>query len=162
MISEPSPEMKRTLDLPEMSQIGIIVKDLERTIEYYENTLGMGPFTRSGVDFNLVFDYIELRGERVETDFLLGFAALGSLELELIQPVRGPSLYQEFLERSAEGLHHLCFDVDDLDERLKRYRSMGLTVLMEGRTPNSGFAYLDTDKIGGVIIELVQRPSRRS
>ncbi len=162
MIPEPSPEMRQTLDLPEMSQIGIVVKDLERAIEYYEDTLGFGPFTRSGVDFNLVFDYIELRGERVETEFLMGFAALGSLELELIQPVRGPSLYREFLERGSEGLHHLCFDVDDLDERLKRYRSMGLPALMEGRTPNGGFAYLDTEKIGGVIIELVQRPSRRA
>ncbi len=162
MIPEPSPEMRQTLDLPEMSQIGIVVKDLERAIGFYEDTLGLGPFTRSGVDFNLVFETIELRGERVETEFLMGFAALGSLELELIQPVRGPSLYREFLERGGEGLHHLCFDVDDLDERLKRYRSMGLPTLMEGRTPNGGFAYLDTEKIGGVIIELVQRPSRRA
>ncbi len=155
-------ELRTTLDLPQLSQIGLVVNDLEESIQYYEKTLGFGPFTRSGVDFNLVFDFIELRGERVETDFLMGFAALGSLELELIQPVRGPSIYQEFLEKSGEGLHHLCFDVDNLDERLARYRSMGIAVIMEGRTPNSGFAYLDTDKIGGVVIELVQRPFRRA
>ncbi len=162
MTPEPHFELRQTLDLPEMSQIGLVIKDLERTIEYYENTLGFGPFTRSGVDFNLVFDFIELRGERVETDFRLAFAAMGTLELELIQPVRGPSLYQEFLDHGGEGLHHICFDIDNLDERLERCRAMGLQVLMEGRTPNSGFAYLNTENIGGVIIELVQRPTRRS
>ena len=162
MFPKPSPGIRQTLDLPELSQIGIVVNDLEQAIAYYENTLGFGPFTRSGVDFNLVFDFIEYRGERVETEFLMAFAALGNLELELIQPVSGPSHYREFLDRSGEGLHHLCFDVDNLNERLERCRAMGIEVLMEGRTPISGFAYLDTEKIGGVIIELVQRPSRRA
>ena len=125
MFPKPSPGIRQTLDLPELSQIGIVVNDLEQAIAYYANTLGFGPFTRSGVDFNLVFDFIEYRGERVETEFLMAFAALGNLELELIQPVSGPSHYRECLARSVEGLHHLCFDVDNLNERLERCRAMG-------------------------------------
>ncbi len=161
MFSKPSTGIRETLDLPELSQIGIVVKDLEQAVAYYENTLGFGPFLRSGVDFNLVFEYIEYRGNRVETEFLMAFGTIGSLELELIQPVSGPSIYREFLDNGCEGFHHLCFDVDDLEERLARYRAMGIEALMEGRTRDSGFAYLDTEQAGGVIIELLQRPARR-
>lgn len=152
----------RTLDLPELSQIGIIVHDRQQAVDYYEKVLGFGPFTLSGQDFDLVFDKIEYRGQVVETEFLMAFGPMGSLELELIQPVHGPSVYADFLANKGEGMHHLCFDVDDLDARIERYKDMGINVLMRGWTPISGFAYLDTESIGGVVIELVERPKRRA
>jgi len=52
----------------------------------------------------------------------------------------------------------LGFDVyGDLDERVKAYAEVGIEVMMSGRGPGRAFAYLDTEKIGGVILELLQR-----
>ena len=149
----PSSPPARTLELPEVGQIAIVVADLEKAIEYYERTIGLGPFRRVEKDFDPVF----YRGEKISSKWLLAFAAMGPTQYELIQPVSGPSLYREFLERHGEGLHHLGFYVDDLDERVARYRQISIGVLMEGRDATVAFAYLDTVKVGGVIFELIER-----
>ena len=154
--------LRSALDLPALSQIGMVVANLGETVAYYENTLGTGKFVVSDRDFELKFEYIEYRGRRVDSEFLMAFGPLGGLELEFIQTMKGPTLYDEFVERAGEGIHHLGFDIDDLDERLARYRNLGIEVLMEGRTRHGGFAYLDTESIGGMIVELIQRPSIRA
>jgi catechol 2,3-dioxygenase-like lactoylglutathione lyase family enzyme len=146
--------LRSALDLPALSQIGMVVANLGETVAYYENTLGTGKFVVSDRDFELKFEYIEYRGRRVDSEFLMAFGPLGGLELEFIQTMKGPTLY--------DGIHHLGFDIDDLDERLARYRNLGIEVLMEGRTRHGGFAYLDTESIGGMIVELIQRPSIRA
>ena len=150
-------EIKQTLDLPDVSQIGIVVKDLDKTIDYYEKVLGLGPFVRPEITF------IEKFYDDTAADFEMemAFCSLGPLEMELIQPVTPPTVYHDFLEKRGEGLHHLGFDVKDMEERLRRYRKMGIKVMQMGRTKVGGFAYLDTEGIGGVLIELIQRAGRR-
>ena len=108
-------QLSSKLNLPAMSQVGFVVRDLERYTAYFEQTVGVGRFSRSDRDFTLIFDKIIYRGEIIETDFLMAFSTLGDLELEIIQPIRGKNIYTEFLESGREGLHHLCFDVDDLN-----------------------------------------------
>jgi len=148
----------RGLDLPDVSQIGVILVDMDRAVEYYQKTIGLGPFIHAG----RVFSFLEYRGERVESKWLMAFASLGHLELELIQTVSGPTIFDEFLRRGGEGLHHLGFDVKDLEASLERCRAIHIDVLMQGRFEGGGFAYLDTEKIGGVVFELIQRPARRA
>jgi methylmalonyl-CoA/ethylmalonyl-CoA epimerase len=92
----------------------------------------------------------------------MAFGSLGPVELELIQPLSGPTIFDEFLQSGREGLHHLGFDVKDMETRLERYQSIGIGVIQQGRHKAGGFAYLDTEKIGGVIFELIQRPGRRA
>jgi catechol 2,3-dioxygenase-like lactoylglutathione lyase family enzyme len=150
-------EMKQTLDLPDVSQVGIVVKDLDKSINYFEK-LGLGPFIRPELKFTEKICY----GKPAEFEVALGFCSLGSIEMELIQPVSGESIYHEYLETSGEGLHHLGFDVQDMDARLERYQKMGLKVILLVRREGGGAAYLDTGKTGGVIIELIQRESRRA
>jgi methylmalonyl-CoA/ethylmalonyl-CoA epimerase len=161
-VADAGKELRDALELPKVSQIGMVVLNLRKTVAYYEDTLGIGPFVLSGRDFELKFECIEYRGRTVDSEFLMAFAPLGGLELEFIQTWKGPTLYDEFLERAGEGIHHVGFDVDDLDDRLARYRNLGIDVLMEGRTKQGGFAYLDTERIGGMIFELVQRPAIRA
>ena len=82
--------------------------------------------------------------------------------MEIIQPLSGRTIYQDFLDSGRQGLHHLGFDVyGDMDERLKAYAELGVGVLMSGKGPNRAFAYLDTERIGGVIFELLQRGGPR-
>ena len=115
----PSSQPARTLDLPEVGQIAIVVADLEKAIEYYELAIGLGPFRRVEKDFDPVF----YRGEKISSKWLLAFAAMGPTQYELIQPVSGPSLYSEFLERHGEGLHHLGFRIKDFPAKLEQAKA---------------------------------------
>lgn len=149
-------ELKEKLNLPAMSQIGIVVRDLDRAVTYYEK-LGLGPFVKPEISYTDIFYH----GRPVTAKWIMGFCSLGQIEMELAQPVSGPNVYQDFLEVKGEGIHHLGFDVKNMDERLERYGKMGIRVLQSGRTPYGGFAHLDITDIG-VIIEIIQRKSRRA
>jgi len=150
--------LKQKLDLPTISQICIVVRHLAQAIAYYEDIIGLGPFVRPEITYTEKFYH----GQPVGSEWVMGFCSLGSIEMELFQPVSGRTIHQDFLATHGEGLHHLGFDVQDMDERLARYAKMGISVLMSGRTSTGGFAYLDTASIGGVIFELIQRPARRA
>lgn len=150
--------LKGKLCLPDMSQVGIVVHDIDRAIEYYKDTLGLGPF----VKLDIKFADVQYYGKPVDSFWKLAFCSLGPVEFELIEPVTGPSLYHDFLKEKGEGLHHIGFDVKDFDAKLELCGKLGIKVLQMGRTPVGGFAYLDTGKVGGTIFELIQRKARRA
>lgn len=151
-------EIIQRLNLPAMSQIGVVVKDLNRTIEYYEKVLGLGPFVEPEITYSDRF----YRGKPANFFFRMGFCSLGPVELEIIEPVKAPTIYHDFLKEKGEGIHHIGFDVQDMDDKIKLSQKLGIAVLQIGRTPVGGFVYLDTAKIGGMIIELIQRKCRRA
>jgi catechol 2,3-dioxygenase-like lactoylglutathione lyase family enzyme len=142
--------LRELLQLPPLTQIGIVVPDLEQTIAYYQETLRIGPFLRLPDFQKLGYDETYYKGEPEKFNSTFAFFRLG------------PSIYRDFLEAGRHGLHHLGFDVyGDFDERLMAYADMGIGVLMSGRGPKRAFAYLDTEKIGGVILELIDRGGPR-
>jgi methylmalonyl-CoA/ethylmalonyl-CoA epimerase len=85
---------------------------------------------------------------------------MGRVQLELIQVRGSGSIHADFLEEGREGLHHLGFFVNNLEERLAACRARGIGVLQRGTLKRMGltidYAYLDTVKIGGAIIEFIQ------
>jgi 4-hydroxyphenylpyruvate dioxygenase-like putative hemolysin len=80
------------------------------------------------------------------------------MPFELIQPLKGKSVYSDFLEEKGEGFHHLAFIVQDLDKEVADMKNRGFKVIQTGARPKSRWAYFDTDRIsGGCVIELIQR-----
>lgn len=150
-------EIKQKLGLPDISQIGIVVRDLDETIEYYERVLGLGPFVRPEINYTEKLYY----GKPIESVWIMAFASLGPVELEVIQPISRPTIYHDFLKEKGEGIHHFGFDVKDIDAKLLLCKKIGIEVMQSGRTPKGSFAYLNTVKPGGVIFELIQREARR-
>ncbi len=150
MAKQQEPRVK----LPPVRQVCIVVKDIDRAIEYYTSTFGMGPFRTSDVDMEGVL----LHGKPINTKIKVAFAESGPLQIELIQPVEGKNIYTEFLDSKGEGLHHLGFQVDDLDAMLAELAKEGIKPVFHKSWPDLGvgFAYLDTDRIGGVIFELIE------
>lgn len=102
-------------------------------------------------------DY-ELRGERVSAALAIGFARSGNVQIELIEPVRGPGLHAEFLAEHGPGAHHLGFLVDDLDGCVDRAHDLGFPKLMGSRFGSLQFCYLDTRDALGLYTELVEDP----
>ncbi|MBK5289818.1 MAG: VOC family protein, partial [Acidimicrobiia bacterium] len=86
------------------------------------------------------------------------FARSGDVQVELIQPVRGPGLHAEFLAARGTGLHHLGYLVDDLDVVIGHADRLGFPRLMGGQFGRLRFAYVDTYDALGVYTELVEDP----
>jgi len=140
----------------DIKQVGIVVKDINKAVDYY-SSLGIGPFRTLPSGNAPVYTDKKLRGKEAEFTMEIRLAQVGEVELELIQPLEGESIYKEFLEEKGEGLHHLGFFVDDIDEEEARLAKQGIKALASGRRPGGGFTYFETDRIGGVIMELIQR-----
>ena len=149
MTEEQGPRVK----LPPVQQVSIVVEDMGRAIEYYTSTFGIGPFRVIDIDLEGVLQ----RGKPTSTKIKVAFAKSGPLQVELIQPVEGKNIYTEFLENKGEGLHHLGFRVDDLDAMLAELAKEGIEPVFYKAYPDAGaaFAYLNSDKIGGVMFELI-------
>jgi len=148
----------KNLGLPAISQIGIVVRNLGKTIKYYEEVLGLSPFVKPHIIYKEKYYY----GRPVNSEWIMGFCSLGAVELEIIQPITGPTIYHDFLKERGEGLHHLGFDVKDIEEKLAICKEMGIRIIQNGRGATSRFEYLDTEKICGVTFELIQREKRRA
>jgi hypothetical protein len=81
---------------------------------------------------------------------------LPGVNIELIEPLRGPSTYTEFLDRGGTGVHHIgCFAYDDPRDAVDQYVNAGIPVVQRGRFEGLEFWYLDlTDELDGVILEV--------
>jgi len=127
-----------------VGQIGIVVKDLEKTLKFCEKILGVKSFSTVDRD---------LGHARLKT----GFFWLGNVQIELIQVVKGRTIHSKFLEEKGEGIHHLAFFVKDIEKELDNLKKKGIEVLERGEVLGvAKYAYLDTEKTLGFILELIQ------
>ena len=148
--------VKQQLGLPEVGQIGVVVKDLDPVVSFLESSFGLGPFRIEVLEAPNVWD----RGQEKHIKARIGFAEMGQVELELIHIVEGDSVHLEFLREHGEGIHHLGFRVADFEAKLAQARAMGFEVLQTG--PMGRFyAYLDTRRQGGIIFELIEAAESR-
>ncbi len=145
------------------SQIGIVVPDLEAALERYDGLWGGGPWR--GFTYGAGFiPEVRYRGEPGSYTMRIALNQL-TPQIELIQPLDGPSIYHEFLERGSTGLHHLGFWVDSIDESLASMAAAGYECTQSGcgygLDGDGGYAYFDTERDFGVILEAIEVPKRR-
>jgi 4-hydroxyphenylpyruvate dioxygenase-like putative hemolysin len=139
-------------------QVAVVVKDMDKAVKFYES-LGIGPFVEgpsaAAVERRI---YNKLEPDTVVKGRI---ATMGPIEIELLQPVRGKSVQQEFLDTRGEGVIHICAYTDDLDTDIKRMAEKGFKVISYARFDDGGTcAYFDTRKVGGLILELFQPGTR--
>ena len=141
--------------LPPPNHIGIVVKDMDQAMEYYA-TFGWGPFQVYELDMKML-GFI-FRGQLGSGRFKVAIAWSGSMVIELFQILEGETPYTEFQRVKGEGVHHLGFQVDDFDKTLAILAQNGIEPTYHGRLLGEGaFAYFSTDKIGGVVFELMNQ-----
>ena len=137
----------------QVTQVGVVVKDVKQVAERLAS-LGIGPFQ----EMELPPDRQELfRGKPALADARIMGAALGGIQLELIQPLAKESPHREFLETKGEGIQHIMVAVDDIEKEIKRLTDKGCTVLLDIRMPGGHHgAYIDLHA-GGIIVEMFQK-----
>ena len=136
------------------------MKDLQKTVDNYWATLGIGPWQIVRMEPPILTD-VTLRGKPVDVSMLAGIAQNGSIQLELIQPLEGPSVWKEFLEARGQGLHHVQPLVKDPKMTLAAFKEMGVNVLMSGKIGDNVFYYMDTEPLLGIICEFIDTGSRK-
>jgi len=135
---------KRELVFSKVDQIGVVVRNVEKTAKFYEKLLKQEPLPP-----------IEFETGNVKLKIV--FFQLGEVQLELIQVLEGENIHTKFLREKGEGLHHLGFFVKNLEETLAALKKEGLEILWRGEALGvTKFAYLDTEKTLGVTLELIQ------
>src|SRR5512143_2303750 len=122
-----------------ISHIGVAVGEMSQAAEFFEKLLGAGPG----------------HAERVEDQkvAILSFP-VGESNVELTLPTAPDSPVARFLEKRGAGIHHVAFEVDDLEAELERMRALGVRLIDE--TPRMGannarIAFLHPKSTGGIL-----------
>lgn len=136
-------------------QVGIVVEDLDRAVREYHKVYETGTWK--------IYKYAPpemkegtYRGKPSDWSAWIGFTWVGDRQLEIIQPVKGPNIYYEFLEEKGEGLHHIKEWVEDCQKTIEEYRMKGIEVMQSGKFDGSEFYYLDTEPQLGIILEITK------
>ncbi len=138
-----------------ITQIAVVVHDLRKTMEIYHKTLGWGPWNVYVQEPPRLHDTV-LRGQATAYTFMHAETHVGPVDFEIIQPMEGPSIYKEWLEKHGEGVHHIaCMKVgSDAQALLQQFQEMGMQPVMEGSIGESiRYFYLDTEPMLKFILE---------
>jgi len=132
--------------LENLYHVAIAVRDLEQVEKIYETALGLKVGHR---------EVVEEQG--VRTSMLV--PEKGGTAIELLEPIDDNSPISKFLEKRGEGIHHICFLVDDIESVLKRLKDRGVRLIDESPRPgayNSRVAFIHPRAMNGVLIELAE------
>ncbi len=129
-----------------IDHIGIAVQNINDALTFFQDALGMK------------LDHIASEeGGRTQVAFL----PVGTSDVELVEPQDAESGLAKFLAKRGEGVHHICFEVDDIDAALARLKEHGAQLIDETPRTNANgtrYAFVHPKSAHGVLIELYQRP----
>ena len=129
--------------LGKIHHIGIVVRSLDEAYGFYRDTLSL-PVHKEAI--------IQDQGVRA------ALLTIGESEIELLEPVAPDTGVARFLAQKGEGLHHLCFQTDDIDREIETARRRGVTLV--DQQPRAGLAgmicFLHPKSSHGVLIEYAQ------
>jgi len=127
--------------MTKLDHIGIAVKSIDAAKKIY-------------LDLGLTIAHVEsVETQKVRTAFL----SVGDANLELLEPSDSDSTIAKYIEKRGEGIHHLCFRVDDIEAHLARLKERGYRLINEAPVPGAHgcrVAFLHPATGNGVLIEL--------
>ena len=144
-----------------LKHLGIPVRDLDRTMEDYES-MGIASFEPEFlIDSSRFAEYLvygKTPDPTVKTRAVMG--QMGPVGIELLQPLEGETVHKEFIESKGEGIGHIAYTVDNLEEETTNLVERGFPVILSitppGQTQRRA-VYIDTrSKFSNLIIELIQ------
>lgn len=130
--------------LKKIEHLGIAVKNIEASTKLYETLLGKPAYKTE-----------EVESEGVKTLFF----QLGESKIELLEATSPDSPIAKFIEKKGEGIHHIAYDVEDIEAEIERLQAAGFELIHE--KPKEGadqkkIAFLHPKSTGGVLVELCQ------
>ena len=131
---------------PKIDHIGIAVRSIDQSLEFYRDALGVEP---SG--------HFSAECEKVEAAVL----PLGESHLELLEPSCADSVIAQFIDRRGEGLHHIAIRVPDLERAAEKIRTTGSRLVAGAIQTSAGgyrYVFIHPKSASGVLLELIEYP----
>ncbi|MGC8668811.1 MAG: VOC family protein [Chthonomonadales bacterium] len=139
-----------------LAQVAIVVRDIEASAQRWSSVLGMPVpkiiVTEPGSEVGMTY-----RGSPSNAQAKLAFFNLGQVQLELIEPIGGPSTWREALEKNGESVHHIAFWVEGMQRSVNFLREHGIVMCQRGDMGDGQYAYFDAQDALGVVLELLER-----
>ena len=129
-----------------INHIGIAVKNLEESMKFYRDQLG---FEFNGID--------EVASQKVK----VAMFKIGETNIELVQAISEDSPIAKYLEKNREGIHHICYEVDNIEKALEDLKAKGVKLIdNEPRkgAHNTKVAFIHPKSSGGVLTEICEMP----
>lgn len=136
--------------------VGLSVKNIEQAVNYYKSLGGKADDSPGNVLDSNNFKEFKTYGKTDAPPWKIKIKMLqlGPLMLELTEPVAGGNYNETYMDEHGEGANHIAYQVDDLEKEVKELEDKGVPVMYHAK---GAYAYLDTRKVGGVVIELFQK-----
>ncbi len=141
------------MTIKRIDHIAIVVDNMEGALEFWEDALG------------LQMNHME---EVADQESIVAFLPSGHSEVELVEPTSDASGVAKYLAKRGPGLHHICFEVDNIDLALARMKAKGVKLINETPTIGTGgkkIAFIHPSSTHGVLVELYEltpeEPMRR-
>ncbi len=147
--------MNNSLGTTAVTQVAIIVRDIEAKACAWAQILGL-PVPAVIVTDPVEVAQTEYQGQPSPARAKLAFFQLGQVSLELIEPIGGPSTWQEHLDAHGESLHHIAFQIQGMQDRLAYLDANGVPLVQRGEYTGGRYAYADGTKALGAVIELLE------
>jgi methylmalonyl-CoA/ethylmalonyl-CoA epimerase len=131
-----------------LNHIGIAVKSIEERLKIWRDIFGFR---------------VEVIEEVPEQKVRVAILESGALTIELLEPVATDSTIHRFIDRKGEGLHHLSFEVDDIEQKIEEYKKKNVKMIDDvPRKGAHGFriAFIHPTSTGSVLIEISQKEEK--
>jgi len=133
-----------------IEHIGIAVKNLDETVKYYENVLGL-----------TCYNVEEVKDQKVKTAFF----KVGDTKIELLESTDPEGPVGKFVEKKGEGIHHIAYAVENLEDKLKQAEDKGVRLI--DKQPRKGaegldIAFIHPKSTNGVLTELCEDKTKKN
>ncbi len=130
--------------IKKIEHIGIAVKDIEKSNTLFKKLFGKDHYKVESVE-----------SEGVSTSFFM----LGETKFELLEATNENSAIAKFIEKKGEGIHHIAYEVDNIDEEMKRLKNEGFELIHQQAkdgADNKRICFLHPKSTNGVLVELCE------
>lgn len=138
-----------------VTQVAVIVKDIDKARNAWAQILGVKAPEVSVAESHFSRPTLYM-GNPSDAKAKLAFFAMDNLQIELIQPLGGKSTWQEFLDKNGEGIHHMAFQVKNIDGIEKEFALLNMPTVQRGGWDGGAYSYIDSSKEIGCILELLE------
>jgi catechol 2,3-dioxygenase-like lactoylglutathione lyase family enzyme len=148
--------MAETFGKSAVTQVGMIVRDIEKSLDSYVEVFKLDKRPRIYEIDGLEVSHMKYLGKPSEARAKQAFIPAGQVTIELIEPIGGPSTWREFLETHGEGVHHIAFEVKGTDQVVSVLAGQGIPVVQQGDYTGGRYTYVSSEDRLGVILELLE------
>jgi methylmalonyl-CoA/ethylmalonyl-CoA epimerase len=132
------------MKLEKIEHIGLAVKDIGQASGFYKNTFGCQ-----------ISEEIDVPDRKLK----IAFTDISGVKLEFLMPTDSTSTIAKFIDKRGEGIHHICFEVEDVEKAAADLKQKGLELVDEPRMGAEGkrIVFLSPKSTNGVLIELKEK-----